>query len=382
MSITTLSSGIVAKKKTETLEAQNLRKTVPFRDINLVNGDTIEYQGKQIKITTDAFKSLLRMLGMSQQFANKFENLFNAEAKAQFINRIKDAMASNAGGLNQVTLVLNPISKSVVAFRKDESGGISNEQFLNVAEGIIDRQGFDVTNWSVDPKSGIVQINAFNPNANFEVKGLSDEVFTGGVTFKNSPITGFQVLPYVNRMWCTNGLTTSLAEEAYTLHSLDNTSMEKFFENLNGLRKNNYAPTAFADRVRVANSTPASMREMKWAHNQIKPFAGDKADNWIPLSQNEAAYSKLGFESGMTAQQSAGAKTNQSVWSVLNGLTHFATHGSDLITSNMQDSDATTMMVQAGNLFGKSQFDHENQMPDPFGKGALTSTAQVGALLN
>lgn len=382
MSITTLSSGIVAKKKTETLEAQNLRKTVPFRDINLVNGDTIEYQGKQIKITTDAFKSLLRMLGMSQQFANKFENLFNAEAKAQFINRIKDAMASNAGGLNQVTLVLNPISKSVVAFRKDESGGISNEQFLNVAEGIIDRQGFDVTNWSVDPKSGIVQINAFNPNANFEVKGLSDEVFTGGVTFKNSPITGFQVLPYVNRMWCTNGLTTSLAEEAYTLHSLDNTSMEKFFENLNGLRKNNYAPTAFADRVRVANSTPASMREMKWAHNQIKPFAGDKADNWIPLSQNEAAYSKLGFESGMTAQQSSGAKTNQSVWSVLNGLTHFATHGSDLITSNMQDSDATTMMVQAGNLFGKSQFDHENQMPDPFGKGALTSTAQVGALLN
>lgn len=382
MSITTLSSGIVAKKKTETLEAQNLRKTVPFRDINLVNGDTIQYQGKQIKITTDAFKSLLRMLGMSQQFANKFENLFNAEAKAQFINRIKDAMASNAGGLNQVTLVLNPISKSVVAFRKDESGGISNEQFLNVAEGIIDRQGFDVTNWSVDPKSGIVQINAFNPNANFEVKGLSDEVFTGGVTFKNSPITGFQVLPYVNRMWCTNGLTTSLAEEAYTLHSLDNTSMEKFFENLNGLRKNNYAPTAFADRVRVANSTPASMREMKWAHNQIKPFAGDKADNWIPLSQNEAAYSKLGFEGGMTAQQSAGAKTNQSVWSVLNGLTHFATHGSDLITSNMQDSDATTMMVQAGNLFGKSQFDHENQMPDPFGKGALTSTAQVGALLN
>ena len=382
MSITTLSSGIVAKKKTETLEAQNLRKTVPFRDINLVNGDTIEYQGKQIKITTDAFKSLLRMLGMSQQFANKFENLFNAEAKAQFINRIKDAMASNAGGLNQVTLVLNPISKSVVAFRKDESGGISNEQFLNVAEGIIDRQGFDVTNWSVDPKSGIVQINAFNPNANFEVKGLSDEVFTGGVTFKNSPITGFQVLPYVNRMWCTNGLTTSLAEEAYTLHSLDNTSMEKFFENLNGLRKNNYAPTAFADRVRVANSTPASMREMKWAHNQIKPFAGDKADNWIPLSQNEAAYSKLGFDQGMTAQQSSGAKTNQSVWSVLNGLTHFATHGSDLITSNMQDSDATTMMVQAGNLFGKSQFDHENQMPDPFGKGALTSTAQVGALLN
>lgn len=382
MSITTLSSSLVAQKQKETLDAQSLRKTVPFRDINLVNGDTIEYQGKQIKITANAFKSLLRMLGMSQQFANKFENLFNAEAKAQFINRIKDAMASNAGGLNQVTLVLNPISKSVVAFRKDESGGISNQQFMNVAEGIIDRQGFDISNWSVDPKSGIVQINAFNPNATFDVKGLSDEVFTGGVTFKNDPIKGFQVLPYVNRMWCTNGLTTSLAEEAYTLHSLDNTSMEKFFENLNNLRKNNYAPTAFADRVRTANATPASMREMRWAHNQIKPFAGDKADNWIPLTQNEVAYNKLGFENGMTAQQAAGAKTNQSVWSVLNGLTHFATHGSDLVSSNMQDADSTSMMVQAGNLFGKSQFDHENQMPDPFGANALTNSAQVGALLN
>ena len=47
-----------------------------------------------------------------------------------------------------------------------------------------------------------------NPKAQFDLAGLglSDEVFTAGLTLKNSPFGGIQVMPYVNRMWCTNGL--------------------------------------------------------------------------------------------------------------------------------------------------------------------------------
>ena len=112
MSISTLSSPIIQERKAASIEAQSLRKTVPFSDINLVDEKTIEFNGSRIGITRDAFKSLLKMIGMSQQFADKFEKLFNAETKAQFINRMKNAMSSNSGNLNNVTLVLNPISKS------------------------------------------------------------------------------------------------------------------------------------------------------------------------------------------------------------------------------------------------------------------------------
>jgi len=378
MSITTLSSGLIAQRKSETLEAQNLRKQVPFRDINLIDTETIEYKGSTIKITKEAFKNLLGLLGMSQQFARKFEELFTKEAKAQFINTMKNAMASNSGRLSEVTLVLNPISKAVVAFTKGDKFGISNQQFMGVAENIIDNQGMDVTNWSVDPTSGVININAFNPSANFAVKGLSDEVFTGGVSFRNSPTKGFEVLPYINRQWCTNGLTTAMSSEAYTLHSLDNQSMEKFFENMNELRKNNFAPTGFADRVRAAHNTPASLHELKFAHKLIEPYAEARTDNWIPLHENLAAYHKAGFEN-MTGDQMKGAKSNTSVWDVVNGVTHFATHGAGIIDTNMQEHDASELMTRAGNIFGKKSFDHENHMPDIFSNKELVRT---GSLLN
>ena len=378
MAITTLSNTLIEQRKVQTLEAQNLSKVVTFRDINLIDVESIEFQGSKINITKFAFKNLLGLLGMSNTFAQKFESLFTKEAKAQFINTMKNAMASNSGRLSEVTLVLNPVTKTVVAITKKDEFGISNQQFMQVAENIIDNQSMDVTNWSIDPGTGIITINAFNPKANFAVQGLSDEVFTGGVTFQNSPKDGFQVLPYVNRQWCTNGLTTAFAQEAYTLNSLDQGSMEKFFENLNGLRKNNFAPTGFADRVRAAHNTPASLHELQFAHNLIEPFAGERVDNWIPLAENMNAFYRAGFES-LSTEQLKHAKSNTSVWDVVNGVTHFATHGAHIIDTNMQDYNASELMVKSGNLFGKKSFDHENTMPDLFGGRELVRN---GSLLN
>ena len=379
--ITTLGSTVIEQKKKETLDAQSLRKVVPFRDINIINEKTLEYRGKHLAMTKDAFKNLLNILGMSQNFSKKFEKLFNAEAKAQFINRMKDAMTSNRGSLNNVTLVLNPISKSVVGISKKESVGISNNQFVEMTDNIINEQGLDVTNWSTDPKTGIITVNTFNSNANFEVHGLDNEVFTGGVTFKNTPTAGMQVLPYVNRMWCANGLTTSISEESHILYSLDKENVENFHENMKNLRRNNYAPTGFGDRVRVANDTRASVHEMRQAYGNIHKHIGDRAENWIPLNENIAKYESAGF-TDMNADQSRGAKTNQSVWSVVNGLTHFATHNQDLVDTNISASDETNMMINAGNLFGKKSFDNENTMPDVFDTNVLLNTVQKGALLN
>ena len=378
--IITLGSPLIAQKRTETLNAQAIRKTVNFSDINIVDEKTIEFKGTRLGVSVEFFKQLLRMIGMSQTFAGKFESLFNVETKVAFINRIKDAMASNAGNLSQVTLIVNPNTKSVVGITRNQSDMISNERFLDVVDRIVDQNGLEITNWSVDPTRGLVNINTFNPKAEFAVSGLNDEVFKGGVTFQNSPNGGFQVLPYVNRMWCTNGLTTSLAQEAYTLQSLDHTTMEKFFEQLNELRKRNFAPEQFSEMVKSAANTPASLAEMRTAYNLIENIAGDRAENWVPFKENLNAFAKAGYES-LSAREMQGAKSNQSVWSVINGLTHFATHGRSIIESNMQDYDSTRLMVQAGNIFGKN-FDHANQMPDIFGKDALSQHVQVGAILN
>lgn len=374
--ITSLSSQIIDQRKAESINAQSFRKTVAFRDLNLIDEKTIEYNGSRVAITKDAFKSLLKLIGMSQQFANKFEKLFNTEAKAQFINRMKDAMASNSGNLSNVTLILNPINKTIIGFRRDESNGISNERFINVAENMISDNGMEVTRWSTDPHTGLITIDAFNPKAEFGIQGMNDEVFTGGVTFTNSPIKGLQVMPYMNRQWCTNGLTTAMAQETYQLHSLQNDDVNKFFEHMRSLRQNNFAPEGFADRVRNANNTAASISEMEFAYNRIKGHAGERADNWIPLKENLNAYAKKGFETMSNAQKKM-AKSNQSVWSLINGMTHFSTHGRNIIDTNMQDAQAAKIQVAAGDILGKKAFDHENSMPDVF-----TELRQDGAILN
>jgi hypothetical protein len=374
--ITTLGAPLIEQKRSETLNSQAIRRTVAFADINIVDDKTIEYKGSRLSVSTDFFKQLLKMIGMSQTFAGKFESLFNTETKTAFINRIKDAMASNAGGLSEVTLIVNPNTKSVIGLAKNATDMISNDRFLNVVDRILDQNGLEISNWSIDPMKGMVNINTFNPKAEFQVAGLNDEVFKGGVTFQNSPNGGFQVLPYVNRMWCTNGLTTAFAQEAYTLQSLDAGTMEKFFEQLNDLRKRNFAPSMFSDQVKQAIATPASISELQNGYYMIEKFAGDRTDNWIPLKENMNAYAKNGFEF-MSAAQMKGARSNTSIWDLVNGVNHFATHGNSIIDTNMQDYDATRLMVQAGNIFGK-QYDHANQMPDIF-KGELV---QHGSLLN
>ena len=56
MSITTLSSTAIQNRKAETLNSQSIRKTIAVREINLIDDTTIEYNGKRLEITKDAFK--------------------------------------------------------------------------------------------------------------------------------------------------------------------------------------------------------------------------------------------------------------------------------------------------------------------------------------
>lgn len=382
MSVTTLSSTQIQNRKAETLNSQAIRKTIAVREINLIDDTTIEYQGSRIEITKDAFKSLMKLIGMSATFAKKFESLFNAETKAKFVNQMKNAMSAQ---LNEITIILSPVTKKVVGFSKQATDMISHERFIGLADQIIDSHGFDVINWGTDADKGLVTVNLMNPGAQFDLAnlGLSDEVFTAGITMKNSPFGGIQVMPYVNRLWCTNGLTTGLANETYSLNNLNPESMENFHQHMSQLRKNGFVPTDFANTVKMATETPASLWEMERGYSAIKGSVGASADSWIPLNDNYAAYTKTGQNpQDFTSAQKKNARTDQSIWSVVNGMTHVATHAPEQIAFNMGDKESTELMVKAGNIFGK-QFDLGNNIRSPFAKDAhLETLLQKGALLN
>ena len=382
MSVATLSSSEIQNRKAETRNSQSIRKTVSVREINLVNDTTIEFQGKRLEITKDAFKSLMKLIGMSATFAKKFEGLFNTETKAKFVNQMKNAMAAQ---LNEITIILSPQTKKVVGFSKSATDMISHDRFISLADQIIDQHGFEVTNWGTDADKGSVIVNVFNPKAQFDLgqHGLANEVFTAGLTLKNSPFGGIQVMPYVNRLWCANGLSTSLAEDSYSLSNLNPESMENFHQHMSTLRKNGFVPTTFGQTVKLATQTPASLWEMERAYNTIKPATGASADSWIPLNDNKSAYTKAGQNvDNFTAAQKKNARTDQSIWSLVNGMTHVATHAPENISFNMGDRESTEMMMKAGGILGK-QFDLGNTIRSPFADNAhLEADLQVGALLN
>jgi hypothetical protein len=382
MSIITLSSSEIKNRQAETRNSQSIRKTVSVREINLINDTTIEYQGKRLAITKDAFKSLMKLIGMSATFAKRFEGLFNAETKAKFVNQMKNAMAAQ---LNEITIILSPATKKVVGFSKDATDMISHDRFINLTNQIIDQNGFEVTNWGTDADKGSVIVNVFNPKAQFDLAelGLSNEVFTAGLTLKNSPFGGIQVMPYVNRLWCSNGLSTSMAQDTYSLNNLNPESMENFHQHMKQLRQKGFIPTNFANTVKLATETPASLWEMERAYNIVKPMTGASADSWIPLNDNRSAYTKIGQNpEEFTAAQKKNARTDQSVWSLVNGITHVATHAPENLAFNMGDKESTEMMVKAGSIFGK-EFDLGNTVRSPFSANAhLEADLQVGALLN
>ena len=374
--IQTLSTDVLKSRRSETLNAQALRKTVAVRDLTIIDDKTVELDGKRLEMTDKAFKNLIAMIGMSKSFAKKFEDLFNSETKAKFINQMKNAMAAQ---LNEITMIVSPIQRKVVGFAKQATDMISHERFLDLSDRLIDQHGFEVTNWGVAP-DGSVTINAFNPKAQFEI-GLQDEVFTAGLTMKNGPLTGIEVSPYVNRMWCTNGLTTSFAKDNYQLADLSPASMENFFQHMAELRRNGFVPTDFAETVRRATNTPASLWELERGHNMIKRHVGERADNWIPLNENWDVYHKINQDpANLSADQKRRARSNQSIWSVVNGITHVGTHAPDALAFDMTDADATNLMVNAGNILG-SNWNLANEMPSPFA-AKLSTEDQVGSLLN
>jgi hypothetical protein len=379
--VTTLSQNAIQSRKLETLNAQALRRTVAAREIEVIDEKTIFYNGTQIKITREAFKSLMRMTGMSQTFIKNFEKLFNPKAKAQFINTMKNAMASNAGNLPNITMVLNPVNRVVVAFTKDSSELISNANFVENAERILNNGNFGVTNWTTDPNTGIVTLNAIKEGTTFAVAGDDKDVFTAGITMKNSPITGFQVSPYVNRLWCTNGLTTSLAEDKYNMTNLSEKSLTQFNEYIQGLTRRNFMPSEFSSLVNNARKTPASLSELGFATSAIKNAgAGERAGSWVPLDENLLEYSRAGIDTNkFNLQELKNAESDQSVWSVVNSMTHFASHGENLV-DGFESHKGTDLMVKAGNLLGKKGgWDLGNRVASPF-KGL--NTYQHGEVLN
>lgn len=363
MKYTTLSQDVFDTTAKLAIDRQPIRKEVSLKNLEVVNDKTMSVDGLHIPMSNQAFKDVIKAVGLPVTFDRSFTGTFGEKARQQLINRLKSSMA--AKGQSSVSLVVSPESKSIIGVHKSPKDLISNDSFLKTASQVIDRHNLEVNNFTVND-DGNIYISTSNPKNQWGLQGLKDEDFFGGVSFINNPKDGFQISPFLYRLVCANGMIGKAFEDTMKITTFDARGIEGLFNELNNMAKVGFKPAKFEEQVRAAISTKASLFEMEETYNMMRSFSGaeyKELEAWVPLQATRARYHASGIDTiTMSKEQKKNAKTGTPVWDVINGLTHFSTHDNGF---RLDDTDRRRMQVEAGKMLAK-EFDMANQVKSPF----------------
>lgn len=377
---TTLSTEAFNAARSQAISNQLIRKEISLSEFNVIDNNHIQIDGKSIEVTDKAFGKLLGRLRIPKAFANRFTQGFGQDGLRQLVQMMKTAKVSNND--QTVTLLVDAKSRKVTDILPAGYASISNESFFDFASRYIDQYDLGVTHAGSSPYGG-TQINCISDKSIFTVPGMKDEVFQTGVTFRNTPSRGLEVSPFLNRLICTNGMSSTSFQENYGLHSLTDKSINEFNEHMIQMASTGFQPIGLADTIRKAHNTDASLAEMQKATSAILSV-DDRIDSeyiqrYIPLDRANRAYDQAGADPATFSQvQLRNAKSGMSVWDMVNGMTNFASNDTRY---SVDSSKMGNLMITAGNILTKRQYDTEGLISvDPFATNSLLTSREAAAV--
>lgn len=376
-SLTTLSQSAFDVKKAEAINNQLMRKEITLSEFNVIDNNHIDVDGVKIEVTDKAFGKLLGRLRIPKAFAKRFSEGFGNDGLRQLITMMKSAKSSK--NEQTVTLLVDPSTRKITDILPAGYASISQESFIDFASRYIDQYNLGVTHMGSSQYGG-TQINCVSPQGMFNVPGMQNEVFNTGVTFRNTPSRGLEVSPYLERLICANGMTSTAFAENYGLHNLNDKNINEFNEHMIRMASTNFQPVGLADNIKKAHNTDASLAEMQRAASSIlsldKAVDYDYVQRYIPVERAFKAYSTLGADPNtFTKAQMKNAKSGMSVWDVVNGMTNFASNDTKF---NINEGKMGNLMVTAGNILCKKQYDTEGVLDiNPFATRDLLTTSEA-----
>ena len=353
-----------------------MRKEITLSEFNVIDNNHIDVDGVKIEVTDKAFGKLLGRLRIPKAFAKRFSEGFGNDGLRQLITMMKSAKSNR--NEQTVTLLVDPNSRKITDILPAGYASISQESFIDFASRYIDQYNLGVTHMGSDLYGG-TQINCVSPQGMFNVPGMTNEVFNTGVTFRNTPTRGLEVSPYLERLICANGMTSTAFAENYGLHNLNDKNINEFNEHMIRMASTNFQPVGLADNIKKANNTDASLAEMQRAASSIlsldKKVDYDYVQKYIPVERAFKAYSQLGADPNtFTKAQMKNAKSGMSVWDLVNGMTNFASNDTKF---NINEGKMGNLMVTAGNILCKKQYDTEGVLDiNPFATRDLLTTSE------
>ncbi|MCW1952808.1 MAG: hypothetical protein KIH80_001375 [Flavobacteriia bacterium] len=374
--LTTLSQTQFDTEKKKAIGNQLIRKEINLSEFNVVDNTHIKVDGITIELTEKAFKRLLGRLRIPIAFANRFSEGFGDSGLSQLVTMMKTNKASKND--QTVTLMVDPNTRKIVDILPAGYASISNESFVDFSTRYIDQYGLAVTHMGSDLYGG-VSINCVSQNGVFRVPGMDAEIFNTGVTFRNTPSRGLEVSPFLNRLICTNGMSSTSFAENYNLHNLSNKNIQEFNDHMIQMASTGFQPVGLADKIRKANNTDASLAELQRAASSMlsadKAIDYDYIQRYAPIERAMKAYANVGADPAtFTSKQLQNAKSGISVWDMVNGITNFASNDEKY---SIDDHKRGNLMVTAGNLLTKKNYDTEALLQfDPFATTGLLTDSE------
>jgi hypothetical protein len=326
--------------KKEVKENYPIRKVMALSEINIDFEDPenrnggISIDGFKLKLSSGAFKSLLKTLKINDTFMGKFTDIFGMNSRNQLIKIIKSKLSVSKD--MKVAIYISPSTKRVVAITEADKPYISPDFYFNMVENVMNDHQLELGNMSIS-SDGNVQISTIKNGWGFDIPDLKDEAFHTGVIVTAGPTEDIAIDPYVLRLICENGLVGPRRLEMgprLTQNSVE--SINTFMREIKALAETNQKfQGIFTDQVRKMNTINASYNELTKIREMVASKVSDKNDSrveavldrFFPVNETKAAYKEKGYNlDTLTNRHWKNTKTNMTSWDLLNSLTDVASH--------------------------------------------------------
>ena len=314
--------------KQEVLAKKIGRKSASLSELRLISDSAIDYNGVILALSPQGFSSLLKMLNISKQLRTNLIKQYGAGFADNLVSTLSRAMGVSK---DNVILLIDQRKRTVINIVASSESMISNESFLNNVENIIGDSKLEIDSMVVRDNGGFT-ISTVGDNSEWGLTGVeSTESFKFGLNFDNDPVKGTRLMPYNQRLICTNGM---IGQGFVGVHQLENnkSSWDEFYNKIDTLKKDNFKPIEFSSTLKSIMTSDASLA-YRTSGKDIEEFNKDQKKN---------------------------AKTDVSYWDLVNGITDFASHNYGYSVSNPDN-----LQRFAGRMFVKKP-DLTNLVVNPF----------------
>ena len=145
-------------------------------------------------------------------------------------------------------------------------------------------------------------------------------------------------------------------------------SLDKFNQDIEELKYRRFLPVGINEKIKSAINTPASLFELHTCaktliHNSNLDI--NSIQKWIPTLDVDNSFENYNVDvEKLTVHQQMNAKTNISVWYLINALTHFATHDNNI---EIKNENRMRIQMEASRFLSK-KFDTDSLINGPFDK--------------